>query len=157
MINAKGVFEALREYLTETEGFQPTHENAFVLLWKDKAEVDLLPFGSIEDEEGTVTVQGTGCTSLNVPGFSEIYEEGLPEVSLEDDHSFKFCTLPGIVLLKMIAWDDRPEIRRDDMLDISDILNHFFDMYDNEIWENHNDLFGEEASDLNHIAARVMG
>ena len=57
----------------------------------------------------------------------------------------------------MIAWDDRPEARRDDIKDISDILHHFFNMYDNEIWENHHDLFGDADADLKHIATRVMG
>ena len=28
---------------------------------------------------------------------------------------FKFYTLPGIVILKLLAWDDRPEKRRDDI------------------------------------------
>ena len=57
----------------------------------------------------------------------------------------------------MIAFDDRPEHRRDDIKDISDILNHFFEMHDEEIWTNHSDLFGEEEIDLKELAARVMG
>ncbi len=57
----------------------------------------------------------------------------------------------------MIAFDDRPEHRRDDIKDISDILNYFFDMYDEEIYTNHLDLFGEEEFDLKELAARVMG
>jgi predicted nucleotidyltransferase len=124
--------------------------------------VDLLPFGAIEDEDGKVTTSGLGLTNISLQGFTEIYEEGLPELELSEEssgegkHQFKFCTLPGIVILKLIAYDDRPEKRRDDINDISDILNHFFNMYDNEIWENHHDLFEEEA-DLKHIAARVMG
>lgn len=163
LINDKGTYESLKVYLVKTEGFQPTKENAFVLLWKDRTEVDLMPFGAIEDEDGKVTVEGTGYTSIHVQGFSEVYEEGLPEMELstglseESEHQFKFCTLPGIVLLKMIAWDDRPEKRRDDIKDISDILNHFFNMYDNEIWENHSELFGEDDAGLKQIAARVMG
>jgi predicted nucleotidyltransferase len=40
---------------------------------------------------------------------------------------------PGIVLLMLIAWKDRPELRRDYILDISDILHQFFHMYDKEI------------------------
>jgi predicted nucleotidyltransferase len=157
LINDKGTYEALKTYLVETEGFHPYKENAFVLIWKDKTEVDLLPFGAIEDEEGKVTIEGTGYTTVHVPGFTEVYEEGLPEMELEGEHQFKFCTLPGIVVLKLIAWDDRPEARRDDIKDISDILNHFFNMYDNEIWDNHSDLFGDEEADPKHIAARVMG
>ena len=163
LINDKGTYEALKEYLTIAEGFQPYKGNSFVLIWKDKTEVDLLPFGTIEDEDGRVMTNGLGLTNINLPGFAEVYEQGLPVINLFPDaeenitHSFKFCTLPGIVLLKMIAWHDRPEKRRDDIKDISDILNHFFAMYDNQIWENHHDLFGDNDSDLKHIAARVMG
>ena len=157
LINDKGIYEALKNYLVSTEEFHPYKGNAFVLIWKGILEVDLLPFGAIEDEDGRVTTNGIGLTNISLQGFSEVYEEGLPILDLEGEHQFKFCTLPGIVLLKMIAWDDRPEIRRDDIKDISDILNNFFNMYDNEIWENHSDLFVDEKDDLKHIAARVMG
>lgn len=156
-INEKGTYESLKNYLIETEGFHSIKGNDFVFIWQGKIEVDLLPFGAIEDEDGRVTTGGIGLTNISLQGLTEVYEEGLLQLDLEGKHQFKCCTLPGIVLLKMIAWDDRPEIRRDDIKDISDILNHFFSMYDNEIWEHHNDLFEDEDADLKHIAARVMG
>lgn len=155
-INEKGVYEKLKTYLIREEGFRDYHENAFVLIWKDGTEVDLLPFGAIEDENRKVTVQGTGYTSVHVDGFKEVYEQELPQVAL-GSHHFKLCTLPGIVLLKLIAWDDRPEKRRDDILDISHILSHFFDIYQEIIWEKHNDLFDVEDKSLSMIAVRVMG
>ncbi len=156
LINDKGIYEKLKEYLLSEEGFHATKENAFVLFLHN-TQVDLFPFGAIEDEDSRVTVQGTGFTTVDVPGFKEVYDANLPEIKLEGDHIFKFSTLPGIVLLKLLAWDDRLEIRRDDIIDISDILNHFFDMYDEEIWSNHNDLFEKDDDDLKLIAARVMG
>ena len=157
LINDKGVYEALKTYLIITEGFQPYKGNDYVLIWKENLEVDLLPFGAIDDEDAKFNSNGLGSTSISLQGFSEIYNDGLPTLDLEGKHQFKFCTLPGIVLLKLIAWDDRPESRRDDIKDISDILNHFFDMNDNEIFENHHDLFEKEEASLKYIAARVMG
>lgn len=157
LINDKGTYEALKQYLIDKEEFSSYNRNAYVLIWKGQTEVDLLPFGAVEDEDGKVNIGGLGLTSISLLGFTEVYAEGLPELDLEGEHQFKFCTLPGIVLLKMIAWDDRPESRKDDIKDISDILNHFFNMYDHEIWENHSDLFGDEDAGLKHIAARVMG
>lgn len=162
-INDKGIYEQLKEYLIKNENFSPFKENAFVLIWKDGTEVDLLPFGAVEDEDRKVTVSGTGYTSVHVDGFKEVHDQELPEIDLEGLHRFKFCTLPGIVLLKLIAWDDRPEARRDDIKDISDILNHFFDMHQEMIWEDHNDLFEQEEtnadgrSGLLLIAANVLG
>ena len=65
--------------------------------------------------------------------------------------------LTRIVILKLIAWEDRPEIRRDDLKDILTILLHFFDMYTDQIYEYHSDLFGNDDFGLNLIAARVLG
>lgn len=75
---------------------------------------------------------------------------------LDQMQRFKLCTLPGIVLLKLIAWSDRPEARISDIKDISDILHHFFDMHADEIYEKHNDLF-DESTELIEVAAHVMG
>lgn len=156
-IEGKDIYESLKRYLIEMEHFQPSKGNNFVLLWQGKMQVDLLPFGNIEDEDAKVSVKGTGLTSLNMPGFREIYESGLPEVELEGEHRFKFCTLPGIVILKLIAWEDRPEMRSGDLKDIMTILSHFFEMYTDQIYEHHSDLFGNEGFGLHLIAARVMG
>ena len=49
-------------------------------------------------------------------------------VVIEEIHSFKFCTLPGIVILIFVAWQDCPEIRSGDIEDISNVLKHFFNM-----------------------------
>ncbi len=156
-IEDKGIYEKLKQHLIKIEHFQPSKENNFLLFWQGRMQVDLLPFGNIEDENAKVSLEGTGLTSLNMPGFKEIYESGLPEVELEGEHRFKFCTLPGIVILKLIAWEDRPEIRRDDLKDILTILTHFFEMYTDQIYEHHSDLFGDDDFGLNLIAARVMG
>ncbi|PWA10492.1 hypothetical protein [Flavobacterium laiguense] len=156
-INDKNTYADLREYLINVEGFTPYKGNGFVLKWKNIIQIDLMPFGEIEAKPTNVTVEGTGLTSLNMPGFKEIYDSGLPEAELEEKHRFKFCTLPGIVLLKLLAFQERPEIRRDDIKDISKILKHFFDMYADEIYEKHNDLFGDKDINLHWIAARVLG
>ena len=156
-IEDKGTYQKLKRYLIEIEHFHPSKENTFVLLWQGRMQVDLLPFGNIDDKNEKVSFEGTGLTSLNMPGFMEIYESGLPELDLEGEHRFKFCTLPGIVILKLIAWEDRPEIRRDDLKDILIILTHFFEMYTDQIYAHHSDLFGDNDFGLNLIASRVMG
>lgn len=156
-INDKGVYEALKEYLITKEGFIPYRKNPFVLIGKEGMQVDLLPFGAIEDHGRRVNLRDGGY--ICVDGFKEVYDNRLPEVEI-GGHKFKFCSLPGIVLLKMIAWEDRPEIRSGDIIDISDVLNHYWDMHSNEIYENHNDIFTEEGLEsitTTELAARVMG
>ncbi|WP_436490377.1 hypothetical protein [Chitinophaga sp. ARDCPP14] len=47
-INDKGVYEELKEYLINVQGFTSYSGNAFVIIWKDGTEVDLLPFGQLK-------------------------------------------------------------------------------------------------------------
>lgn len=118
-------------------------------------QVDLLPFGEIE-VEGKVMVPGTGLTQIAVNGFREVYEVALTPVDFEGEHIFKVCTLPGIVILKLIAYDDRPEHRQKDIGDVSRILQNYFEIESDLIYEHHIDLF-ESDSELPLIAARVLG
>ncbi len=82
MIKDYLIFDELKNYLIDVEGFVPYKENAFVLIWKDKTQVDLIPFGRLENE-GVATVRGTGFTSMNVEGFQEVYEKASEEIQTE--------------------------------------------------------------------------
>ena len=119
-------------------------------------QIDILPFGGIEiDDE--IRFSGTGFTSIKVNGFSEVYQAGTQEIQLTTGHSFKVATLPAIVLLKLIAYNDRPEIRLRDAPDVINILRHFFDLQADLIYDHHADLFGGEQMELVEIAAIVTG
>lgn len=153
MIKDSHLFNELKDYLIKEEGFAYSKENAFVLIWKDKTPVDLVPFGDLENE-GVVTVGGTGFTSMNVEGFREVYEQASAEIKSEN-FQFRVCTLAGIVILKLIAWDDRPEMRGDDIDDIAEILKNYFHFNSDAIYEHHSDLFGD--NELDEIAAQYLG
>lgn len=101
-------------------------------------------------------LEDKGLTQIAVNGFREVYENGTDEVEFENDQVFKVCTLPGIVILKLIAYDDRPEVRQNDIKDITLILKHYFNIETDNIYELHNDLF-EDDRDTSLIAARVLG
>ena len=55
-----------------------------------------------------------------------------------------------------MAWDDRPEHRLKDLRDIALILDNYFNTISEDIYANHNDLFGENV-ELEDIAAHVVG
>jgi len=101
-------------------------------------------------------IPGQGSAQIAINGFREVYETGTDDVEFEDGHTFKVCTLPGIVILKLIAFDDRPEIRQKDIKDIALILKHYFDIESDLIYDDHSDLFDADK-DLHYIAVRVLG
>lgn len=156
MISDKEDYESVRTYLKGHKNFKDTKGNEFIMISPSGVEIDILPFGAIEiDDE--VKLTGTGLINIKVNGFMEVYQAGTEEVTLKTGHIFKIATLPAIVLLKLIAYDDRPEIRFKDARDVINIITHFFDLQAEMIYDEHADLFGDEEGSLNEISATVIG
>jgi predicted nucleotidyltransferase len=158
LVSSHAEYEAVRNYLMDHSQFRNTKENSFVMISPGGVQVDILPFGEIEIDDG-ITVQGEGMTSIKVNGFNEVYQSGTEEIELTTGHYFKIATLPAIVLLKLIAFDDRPDRRTKDARDIANIIAHFFDLQADLIYEKHTDLFADENDprSLQDISAVVIG
>lgn len=117
------------------------------------AVVDVLPFGEIEQE---FTLNFNKRTiDLHVLGLKEVLADSR-EIYI-DEKIVQIPPLPGMVILKLIAWSDRPEDRDQDPGDILRIIQHYFDFNYDEILEKHNDIFPETQMDELKISARVLG
>jgi predicted nucleotidyltransferase len=127
MISNKDDYEAVRSHLIAHNDFRATKGNSFIMISPAGVEIDILPFGEIEIDDD-IKLSETGLTSIKINGFMEVYQAGTEAVLLKTGHNFKVATLPAIVMLKLIAYDDRPEIRFKDARDIINILIHYFDL-----------------------------
>jgi predicted nucleotidyltransferase len=159
LVGSEKDYQVVRNYLSEYKSFQSTKENSFVMLTPGGTQVDILPFGEFEIDDAT-EIAGLGLTSIKVNGFMEVYQSGTEEIEMGTSHQFKIATLPGIILLKLIAYDDRPEHRAKDAADIADILKHFFELQSDLIYSDHSDLFNDsvdETTELAEISALVIG
>lgn len=156
LVSDESKYQKLKHFLIQEEDFTDSSSNEYVLFNKQGHQIDLLPFGAVEIE-GKKIIDKQGLFHTNISGFKEVYEEGTEEVNFEGEYNFKVSTLAGIVILKLIAYDDRPEIRSNDMGDIAAIIRHYFDLESDLIYDNHADLFVGEEQNLEHIAARVLG
>jgi len=156
-IASKKDYEGVKTYLIETKNYSESRNNAFIMISPDGVEIDMLPFGGMEIDDD-VNFQGTGLTNIKVNGFMEVHQSGTATFDLDTGHSFRIATLPAIVLLKFISYDDRPENRGKDPRDIINIVLHFFNLQSDLIYDHHSDLFGgEDDIELEQIAAKVIG
>lgn len=153
MISSRKEFE---EITIELEKFGFNKVEAPWTFYNDNFNivVDLLPFGEIE-EKFTENFNERSI-DLHVLGFSEVLNKST-SVQIEEK-SIQIPSLPGMIILKLIAWSDRPEERDSDLFDILRIIEHYFELNFDEIVEHHNDTFPEEDDiDQLKIAARVLG
>lgn len=149
-------YEEIKSKLIKEHDFKEVSTNAFALLTPYGYPVDLLPFGSVEIDEA-VEVEGDGLTKVHVNGFKEIYQQGMAPILTDEGLTFKVASLASIILLKLIAFDDRPEKRTQDIKDVGIIIRHYFHIESSLIYDKHNDLFTQGDFELIDIAAYVIG
>ena len=149
-------FHQVKTILTGKEGFHEIHENSFALISPAGYQIDILPFGAIEVDQGEI-IGGQGLFNVKVNGLREISKTGTLPVELSD-RSFQVASLSSIVLLKLIAYDDRPENRVNDPKDIAQILKVFYRIELDTIFDHHFDLLDETLAmgDV-FVSARVIG
>lgn len=147
-------YNLLREKLIEDFGYTATMENSFCLISPYDIPVDLLPFGEIE-EQGKILVEGRGMIDLKLDGLSAVFRNGLVRKDI-GKLSIYLSSIPGIVLLKLIAFDDRPEHRLNDPGDISAIVEHYPYIETDIIWEEYSFLYESEKDQL-EIGITALG
>lgn len=157
LIPTKERYLQLKDRLIGNGHFKEVRDNPFKLIHSSKTEIDVLPFGGL-DREGNVLLAGAGFTSLTIEGFSEVFESATVPVEL-GGHEFRVCTLPGIVILKLIAYDDRPEMRTKDVQDIVAIIENYFNIASVDLCSNHFDLLQKVDSEFDTfcIGAHLLG
>jgi predicted nucleotidyltransferase len=151
MISSLTEFEQVVTHL-EKAGFNKVKAPWTLYHPEYNTAIDLLPFGQIEEND-TVNFSDR-YTDLHVLGFKEVLQHAIP-VAIEE----KFAHIPplhGMIILKLIAWNDRPEDRDNDLKDILLIIKEYFDINSEEIFDEHFDTFPEEFDKI-IVAARVLG
>ncbi|WP_020566767.1 hypothetical protein [Neolewinella persica] len=150
-VSNEKIYSRMRGLLIEKHGYEAASNNAFCLISPYGIPLDLLPFGEIE-RDGRVLIEGKGIVSISLDGFRETYKSALVETEIEGD-TVKVCSIPAVVLLKLIAYDDRPENRSKDPMDISSIFSHYPSIETDLIWDEYNFLYDQE---LKHEEIGVM-
>ncbi|MBT9484503.1 nucleotidyl transferase AbiEii/AbiGii toxin family protein [Sediminibacterium sp.] len=158
LVGSQEEYNQVRHYLYEHKSYQGTKDNSFVMITPGGIQVDILPFGEIEIDEAVV-MAGEGLNSIKVNGFMEVYKTGTYSIELGEGRIFKVATLPAIILLKFVAYDDRPEKRMKDAGDIANIIDNFFELQSDHIYDHHADIFtaAVDNMEMEEISAIAIG
>ncbi len=129
MVGNLSEYQALKEKIAALPDFEADANEPYRLIFKRAYEVDFLPFGEINNEKGQVLLTKTFV--LEIPGFQEV-EPWAFNIETEEGLRLRVSSLAGVVLLKLFAWEDRPERERD-ILDIDYIIKNFYLLYVEDI------------------------
>lgn len=118
--------------------------------------IDLLPYGEIA-QNYTVTFTERSV-ELSTVGMNEVGQHR-EDFESEPGVSVPVSPAHGIVILKMIAWSERPE-RTKDLDDIASLLEAAWELYEKELYVEdaaHADVFDADDFDTEIAGAIVMG
>ncbi|HMR43841.1 MAG TPA: nucleotidyl transferase AbiEii/AbiGii toxin family protein [Saprospiraceae bacterium] len=138
MVGSLSEFQVLRAVIATLPEFEQDEKEPYRFLFRKRYELDLLPFGEITDEKGRAELLANKTFTLEMPGFDAVFPFA-ETVETEEGITLRVSSLSGIVLLKLLAWQDRPE-RIKDIRDIDNILKHFYLLHIEEIIQNSGDL-----------------
>lgn len=96
---------------------------------------------------------------MNVAGYEDAYNCSIRVLlRASPPLEMRFASPLGLVMLKLIAWNDNPVLRKKDAEDILYIMSSYLDL-DNRVRlvEEHEDLLDEGEFDEVKIGARLLG
>ena len=159
LLDSEDRFYAIKEALLTTGEFKESAHKAIKLIYKEVIEVDLLPFGEIENEERELQLSRHSLLVMDMSGFKEVYPF-VEMLQLAKDLSLNVCPLEGLVILKLIANDDNPS-RTKDISDIEHLLKVYFELNSNEIYTHYMEVMDKYDTNINEylqlVSARVIG
>lgn len=148
-INEHEQYKNLVKDLVETYGFKRDEQEPYRFYFN--GTIDLIPFGGIE-KDGAVLLENPP-TELSVYGTKEAVANA--EIV---EGAFKVVTLPGLCVLKLIAFYEKPDIRAKDLEDFYFLLENYGEIAGDQLFEGveHEDLI-KDNFELTLASARLLG
>lgn len=159
MVDSVSDFERLQRMILALEHFELDGEQPYKFIFADRYEVDFIPFGEIENEKGQVEFKANRTFVLDIPGFDEVMPTVKTIITDEVDE-IKVSSLAGVIFLKLLAWEDRPE-RTKDIADIQYILENFMTLNYELISQESDDIMSYYENEIRlfdaMVSARFIG
>ncbi|WP_369920103.1 hypothetical protein AB8E32_17375 [Marinomonas polaris] len=86
--------------------------------------IDIIPFGSIADKTGEIQWPPEHVVTMSVTGFQEAFDHAVL-VDIGQGVSVRVTSLAGLVLLKLMAWQERRLETNKDITDFLTILTEY--------------------------------
>ena len=151
-----GVYQSVLDKLLKSGLFTAT-KVTHKLIYKEICEIDIVPFGEIQNEEGEYDWPPDFMRSMNVAGFMEVREETITFKIDEEDLTFSVAPIHAIYFMKIYAWNDRKYKDDKDGRDQGFILANYIELKYEVLYDEHEDIFNGEDWDIINSCARILG
>ena len=152
-------FEQLRAAFLASGRFEADPDpSVFWSCRPGRLQVDLIPFGAIQKDDGSIAWPPEETQRLNVLGFDAVLRHAW-SLPLPGGTEIRMASLPGTVLLKLMAWRDRGVLRGGkDAIDLMTILESYDQVLGADaLYGPFQDLLVAHGFEQTETAARILG
>jgi len=152
-----GKFNVLSEALLTSEKFSKAKEKHRYIY--KSIYIDIIPFGSIADKDKKITWPPEHEIIMSTLGFEEAYQHAIiVRLSKEPKLDIKVSTIPGLVIMKLISWNEKYPERKDDAEDLLFIMKKYeYAGIETRLYEKEIPLLKEEDFDNRLSGIRLLG
>ena len=149
---------ALRNRLLATGDFAELPRGGLhKLRFRHALEVDVMPFGAIENADRSIAWPPQGDIVMSAFGFREAHDASIT-VILPPDARVQVVSLPALAMLKLIAWKERgADQRGKDAHDLRLIIKHYLDAGNHERLHDEIPDAGGSPYDYEFGGAQLLG
>ena len=142
-------FEKISADLSNLDDFKKSTDQKQRFHYKGIYELDIVPFGEIAKEDQNIYWPPEEDHAMSVKGFSEVAKNTIA-LNVDEEFTVNVASLPGIFILKLIAWKDRHNKTGKDADDISFIIDSYLEINEDNL-EEKNYLQANQKSKTKHL------
>ncbi len=148
-------FQSIEESLPEINGFTKSKEQKQRFIYKGVYVIDIVPFGDVTEDDGNIYWPPDETIAMSVWGFPEMADSTI-RVEIDEEFSIQIASLPGLFILKLVAWKDRHLLGSKDAYDMALLLTNYLDINTERAVDEHYDLYETDEFDQTIAGAQLM-
>lgn len=142
--------------LCKLEGFEKSKEQTQRFLYKTHFQLDIVPFGGVAHDDNHIYWPPEESQAMSVAGFIDVAKNTL-EVKVDNSFTIYVASLPGIFLLKLVAWRDRHISSNKDADDMAFIITSYLEINEQRAVKENYDLYEEDNFSTFLAGATMLG
>lgn len=155
-------FAFLKERLVATGVFTFDRRALQRLTYSDQGAgystpIDLIPFRGVTTAGGRIEWPPSRDIVMNVAGFEEALTSSIP-IQIEENLTVRVASIPGLMILKLVAWSDRGRETDKDAADIYRLLSAYADAGNTDrLYDQEMELLETVGFDMELAGAELLG
>ena len=118
--------------------------------------IDIVPFGGLADANGFISWPPDDNPMMRVTGFDDALRHCL-RVAVCLGQVVNVVSLPGLVMLKLLAWNDRRYASAKDAQDLALLVRLYGDFSQDRLFDSESELMKRHGFDIEMAGAELLG